>query len=297
MGASFLAAAAFLGALVASSLFPTRSEAGDVPRVLILGDSISLGYTPYVKQQLAGKADVLRPAENCAFSSNGLSRLDRWLSLGNGQWDVIHINWGIWDTHLMRNGAILSAEAEPAVLPDAEHGFVYDANGFVDADHTTYVRCVPEQYRCNLSKIVDRLKKTNARLVFATTTALVCRRPENQVLVDTYNRVATDLMKSRGVAINDLNQLVVTSGQSWYLPDGVHFTKEGYKNLATQVSEFIVAPEQSMLAGDRHFLPPRESIFDEVGLPYSRSLFFGSGRATEAAARRAEEVLIGKGKR
>jgi hypothetical protein len=231
-GRWFLAVVAILGTLTAFSLLPAYGQT--LPRVLILGDSISIGYTPYVQQQLAGKAVVERPSVNCQYSAYGLSKLNTWL--GSGQWDVIHFNWGIWDTHLMSNGAILSATQEPRVQPDVEHGFVYDANGFVDPGRTTYVRCIPEQYRANLSQILDRLEQTNARLVFATTTQLVCRCPENLVLVDTYNKVAKELMAERGIAINDLNQLVATQGQAWYSSDGCHFTSTGYQNLATQAA-------------------------------------------------------------
>jgi acyl-CoA thioesterase-1 len=192
----FLILAVFLGTLAAASLLSTRCEA-DLPRVLLLGDSISIGYTPYVQQQLAGKADVFRPttsggaAINCQYSAYGLNQLDAWL--GGGQWDVIHFNWGIWDTHLMLNGAITQANQEYPVQADEQFGYVC-ANG-------AKVRAAPAQYRDNLSQILNRLEQTNARLVFATTTQLICRRPENLVLVNTYNQVAKDLMNNRSIAI------------------------------------------------------------------------------------------------
>ena len=37
----------------------------DLPKVLVLGDSISMGYTPFLKRQLMGVADVRRPRCNC----------------------------------------------------------------------------------------------------------------------------------------------------------------------------------------------------------------------------------------
>lgn len=43
-----------------------------LPRVFIIGDSISLGYTDLVRQELRGVAEVSRPNANCAFSQNGL---------------------------------------------------------------------------------------------------------------------------------------------------------------------------------------------------------------------------------
>lgn len=66
-----------------------------LPRVLLIGDSISRGYTLPVRQLLAGKANVHRAPENCGPTANGLKKLSIWL--GGGKWDVIHFNFGIHD--------------------------------------------------------------------------------------------------------------------------------------------------------------------------------------------------------
>ncbi|MFC1760795.1 SGNH/GDSL hydrolase family protein [Planctomycetota bacterium] len=67
----------------------------NLPRVLLLGDSISRGYTLPVRTVLAGKANVHRAPENCGPTANGLKKLDVWL--GPGKWDLIHFNFGIHD--------------------------------------------------------------------------------------------------------------------------------------------------------------------------------------------------------
>ena len=73
----------------------------DLPIVLLIGDSISMGYTPYVKQELKGLANVYRPvfengnSENCKGTTNGLQQIDRWI--GSRQWDIIHFNFGLHD--------------------------------------------------------------------------------------------------------------------------------------------------------------------------------------------------------
>ena len=59
-----------------------------LPRVLLIGDSISVGYTVAVREALAGKVNVHRPAANCGPTTRGLTHLDKWL--GKGKWDVIH---------------------------------------------------------------------------------------------------------------------------------------------------------------------------------------------------------------
>jgi len=66
-----------------------------LPRVLLIGDSVSRGYTLAAREALAGKANVHRAPENCGPSANGLKKLDVWL--GGGKWDVIHFNFGIHD--------------------------------------------------------------------------------------------------------------------------------------------------------------------------------------------------------
>ncbi|MBL9151972.1 MAG: SGNH/GDSL hydrolase family protein [Verrucomicrobiales bacterium] len=66
-----------------------------LPRVLLIGDSVSRGYTQAVRTALAGKANVHRAPANCGPTANGLKNLDVWL--GDGRWDLIHFNFGIHD--------------------------------------------------------------------------------------------------------------------------------------------------------------------------------------------------------
>ena len=66
-----------------------------LPRVLLIGDSVSRGYTQPTRKVLAGKADVHRAPANCGPTASGLKNLDAWL--GEGKWDVIHFNFGIHD--------------------------------------------------------------------------------------------------------------------------------------------------------------------------------------------------------
>ncbi len=66
-----------------------------LPRVLLIGDSVSRGYTLPVRAALAGRANVHRAPENCGPTANGLKKLDVWL--GAGRWDAIVFNFGIHD--------------------------------------------------------------------------------------------------------------------------------------------------------------------------------------------------------
>ena len=66
-----------------------------LPRVLLIGDSVSRGYTQPTRKVLEGKANVHRAPANCGPTASGLKNLEVWL--GDGKWDVIHFNFGIHD--------------------------------------------------------------------------------------------------------------------------------------------------------------------------------------------------------
>ena len=70
-----------------------------LPRVLLIGDSVSRGYTAAVRKALAGKANVHRAPANCGPTASGIKHIDAWLTdhPGGEKWDVIHFNFGIHD--------------------------------------------------------------------------------------------------------------------------------------------------------------------------------------------------------
>jgi len=66
-----------------------------LPNVLIIGDSVSIGYTKPVMELLKGKANVQRVPVNCGNTKTALTGLDKWL--GDIHWDIISFNWGLHD--------------------------------------------------------------------------------------------------------------------------------------------------------------------------------------------------------
>ena len=58
---------------------PVKDDPG-LPRVLLIGDSISIGYTVPVRERLKGRANVHRPTTNAGPTSNGVKNLDAWLA-------------------------------------------------------------------------------------------------------------------------------------------------------------------------------------------------------------------------
>lgn len=186
------------------------TETPGLPRVLLIGDSISMGYTVAVRQRLVGQANVLRPPENCGESAKGVKRVDAWI--GTGKWDVVHFNFGLHDVKYL------------------------DPNGkYVTPDKGKQVASTVE-YEKNLRTVVARLKQTGARLIFATTTPVPSQssgRVENDEL--RYNEVAVRVMKELGVAIDDLHAVAKAQQAQIQQPHNVHFTPEGYEVLANTV--------------------------------------------------------------
>lgn len=193
----------------------------DLPNVLLIGDSISIGYTPYVRKQLAGKADVFRIPTNGRHSSYGLEQLDKWI--GTREWDVIHFNWGLWDL-CYRN-------------PKAK------TQGHRDKVNGT-LTTTPEQYRANMEKIVARLKRTDATLIWCTTTPVPEFEAGRKLGDDMkYNQIAEKIMKEDGILINDLHSHALLMLPKTQVRKGdVHFTEPGYAHLAEKVAREIYSP-------------------------------------------------------
>jgi hypothetical protein len=78
-----------------SNAWDCVKDAPALPRVLLIGDSVSRGYTQVVRSALAGRANVHRAPANCGPTASGVKNIEAWL--GDGRWDVIHFNFGIHD--------------------------------------------------------------------------------------------------------------------------------------------------------------------------------------------------------
>jgi acyl-CoA thioesterase-1 len=182
-----------------------------LPRVLLIGDSISMGYTLPVREQLKGVANVHRPPTNCGPSTRGVEQIEKWL--GDGKWDVIHFNFGLHDLKFVdEKGMNTSPEKGKLQVPIGD-------------------------YKKNLDALVSRMKKTGAKLIFATTTPVPAGEPQRKADSDReYNAAALEVMKKHGVAVNDLGEFVRERKGAGQLPKDVHFTADGSKALAERVS-------------------------------------------------------------
>lgn len=189
-----------------------------LPKVLIIGDSISIGYTPHVARMLEGETVVRHNKGNARHTGYGLENLNKWI--GDTNWDVIHFNWGLWDL-CYRNPAS-------------------GTQGNRDKKNGTLTMSL-KQYEKNLNKLVARLKKTGATLIWANTT-YVPKGESGRIYGDDlkYNEAAKRVMKKHDVMLNDLNSLTRKFPPDLFIRSGnVHYTKSGYKKIAEQVAAKI----------------------------------------------------------
>ena len=183
--------------------------------VLLIGDSIRMGYDKAVKKTLEGKANVYFPAENCRFASYVLRYIHEYGSLvKDGDVDVIHWNAGLWD-------CLRLFEEEP---------------------HTPI-----DVYAYYIDRICVRIKKAfpNAKVIFATSTSVQSEKMQKDFKryneeIEKYNEAAVQVVKKHGFAVNDLYAVSVD------LPDDAHsdpvhyYTPMGTEAFINAVLSYIL---------------------------------------------------------
>ena len=149
-------------------------------KIVLLGDSIRMGYDKYVKEALDGVAEVYYPSQNCRFAQFLLRQLHEWKK--KGEWptdvDLVHWNAGLWDVGEMFGDPPLSS---------------------------------PQHYEDMIVRIDRRLRLLfpEAKLVFATSTAVreegskgYFRR--HNAVIEQYNEIARKALSGTDTVINDL---------------------------------------------------------------------------------------------
>ncbi len=197
----------------ANPAFAKVTDTPGLPRALLIGDSISIGYTPPTRKLLAGKVNLHRIPTNGGPTTRGLASLKAWL--GEGKWDVIHFNWGLHDLKYM------------------------DEKGRLDLKGKQQVP--PEEYEKNLRELIKRLKANGAKLVWCSTTPV----PEGaggRIKGDAakYNKIAARVMKEHKVPTDDLYASALPRLKRIQRPKNVHFTPAGSQALARQVANSIL---------------------------------------------------------
>jgi lysophospholipase L1-like esterase len=190
-------------------------------QVVLIGDSIRLGYQETVTRQLADVAEVWGPQENGAHTVNVLVNLSQWVLNRQPQPDIVHINAGLHDLKTIWYGGQVS------VVP-------------------------VEHYRHNVETILRTIReRTQAQVIWATTTPVIYERAHAShaqandfdrfdEYVVSYNLVAAQVCKRIGVPVNDLYAVVQRGGlEKLIRDDGVHYTEEGSAVLGGVVAAKI----------------------------------------------------------
>ena len=198
-------------------IFAPVKDNSNLPRVLIIGDSISIGYTLPTRKFLKDKANLHRIPTNGGPTTRGLASIDAWL--GKGKWNLIHFNWGLHDLKY--------------IGPNGENLFPKEKGGKPQ---------VPiDAYEKNLDKLVTRLKKTGAKLIWRNTTP-VPPGSKGRYVGDSvkYNAAAARVMEKHGVPTHDLFTMSKKRMKEIMRPANVHYTPEGSKVLGRDVARVIM---------------------------------------------------------
>ena len=176
-------------------------------QVLLLGDSLRMGYEPIVRKLLEGKAEVSGPAENGRWAGYTLNSLRFWIpSLPKP--DVIHWNNGLWD------------------LGD-DYGLGRPFS-------------LPEEYESALERMVTVLEKLfpDARIIMATT--MPTDNPDSAD-IESYNEILKRVANKHQIPVNDLFPIVKGREKEYICPDHIHLTESGFQAVAKQVAQMVEA--------------------------------------------------------
>lgn len=180
-------------------------QGAKLPRVLLVGDSICLGYFGKVQALLQGKAAMAYLATSKAIPDPAYLEEVKTL-LDEYKFDVIHFNNGL-------------------------HG--------MDYTDKEYQRHFPE-----LIKLFRKLQP-QAKLIWANSTPwresspnLDKFSPNNERVIER-NRIADQIASKDGIPIDDLYGLVADHPE-WKADDGVHFNDNGYATLSNQVANYVL---------------------------------------------------------
>ena len=189
-----------------------------LPHVLLIGDSISIGYMLPAREKLKGIANVWRPPTNCGPTTKGVAELESWL--GDRKWDVIHFNFGLHDLKYM------GPQGQNLADPKAD---------------TSHQQVPIDEYAANLRKIATRLKETGATVIWRETTPTP-EGAKGRVPGDSkrYNEAAAKVMEELGGIQTDA-MFEYALKEAEQLKANVHYSKAGSQKLADLVANTVKA--------------------------------------------------------
>lgn len=187
-------------------------------KIMLIGDSIRMGYDKYVAMALEGQAQVYYPKDNCRFTQYVLRHFQDWVKeSGFGEdTDLVHWNVGLWDlAELFEDGPITPIEWY-------------------------------EQYIHRICRRIRRLCP-KAKIVFATSTPVDEAKYEparwrfyrSNETIRKYNEAAIRAVKEHGVAVNDLYGLMEHVPAHFFSDKTHYYTKEATELMTNRVLDVI----------------------------------------------------------
>lgn len=181
--------------------------------VLLLGDSIRIGYDKSVRKTLEGIANVHFPEENCRFAAYLLRYLHEYIEAAGCPPDVIHWNAGLWD-------CLRLMQEEP---------------------HTP----IPV-YQYYLDRLCSRIRKLcpNAKVIFATSTAVLSEKMDinfkryNEEIAE-YNKAALEVVEKYGFTVNDLFPTSIALPEAAHSDPVHYYTPMGTEAFTKQVLSYV----------------------------------------------------------
>ena len=207
--------------------------------LLLIGDSIRMGYCGFIKEKLEGRAGVYYSDDNARFLQYTLRALSDWQ--GAGQWpdiDVVHWNNGLWDLlhmNVKATGCDGEAAGETISPENVPSELVFEKDPLTP----------PEMYRYMLKRVHTRILQLfpNAKVVFATTTPVIEEQStwafRSNTEIAQYNQIARETLVPLGVRINELNAFAKENCESLH-QDWVHYTEEGSRLLAGEIVDYLI---------------------------------------------------------
>jgi hypothetical protein len=193
---------------------PRTVDDPKLPRVLVVGDSISMNYHDAAKSALEGIANYHRNEGNSFSTEFGVKNMELWLGKYQEKglhWDVIQFNHGLHD------------------LKQA-----YDKQSDTFGEYAVSL----EQYKKNLEKEIAILKKTGAKLIWCSTTPVPNSNKgtyaRRKGAAKEFNQAAMEVMREHPeIHINDLYRVVDESPifDNWRKGNDVHFYREEEQKL------------------------------------------------------------------
>jgi acyl-CoA thioesterase-1 len=192
-------------------------EVKNLPHALIIGDSISIGYTLPTRALLKGKVNLHRIPTNGGPTTKGIAEIEKWL--GKKKWDLIHFNWGLHDLKYMGK----------------------DGTNLVPKEKGGVVQVPLAEYEKNLEKLVIRMKKSAKQIVWRNTTPIPPGSKARYVGDSVkYNQAAARIMKKHGIPTLDLFTPSKKNMKDWMRKADVHYYAHGSQALAELVAKDIL---------------------------------------------------------